>query len=634
MNRLLQGKRTISFAAGFAGLGTGVWMGVASQPSVLLAPTGIALLVLSFLVLIAKALIYRADCLRHASAAQWFIDQPHTQREGYLLLDRDLHIHALNERARQWIGEAKVEGMSLEDAGDAQAGWSALDRQLREASNGEKMSDQRLMMLAAQEFPLRRIVCGIPVALVARVVEGSRADGALLLNLKPVVRSSDQGAQPTPPELNSLLMESSLSTKVVIDDRGVVVDYHPAAQQLLGYTRTEMIGAKMSEYIVPERLRQAHDKAFEHFLVSGEGNVIGRRVEIEALHKDGYELPVELTVNALDTQHGIYFGAEIRDLRQWRSLERDMREAREESDLANQSKSRFLATMSHEIRTPLNALLGILNLIKADEKDAQQLSLLTTAENAGDRLMRLLTNLLDYSKIEAGEMSNDTSPFSPGSVITEVTALFQSNNGAAGIEVRAELNGLEDLWVLGDSQKVMQVLTNLLSNAMKFTDAGQIEITLQADAVNQPNPCYRIKVRDTGIGMSQTQLSKIFDAFVQLDDSDRRRYLGTGLGLSICQQLTHLMGGELTVESTPKLGSEFTLSLPMPVAVEPESTPVGRVMTTFASNGRRILVVEDSKPNQMVVQSMLERRGYDVDLANDGIAACAAMKKKGHGSAA
>jgi PAS domain S-box-containing protein len=634
MNRLLQGKRTISFAAGFAGLGAGVWMGVASQPSVLLAPTGIALLVLSLLVLIAKALIYRADCLRHASAAQWFIDQPHAQQEGYLLLDRDLHIHALNERARQWMGEAKVEGMSLEDAGDAQAGWSALDRQLREASNGEKLSGQRLMMLAAQEFPLRRIVCGIPVALVARVVEGSRADGALLLNLKPVVRSSDQGAQPTPPELNSLLMESSLSTKIVIDDRGVVVDYNPAAQQLLGYTRTEMIGAKMSEYIVPERLRQAHDKAFEHFLVSGEGNVIGRRVEIEALHKDGYELPVELTVNALDTQHGIYFGAEIRDLRKWRSLERDMREAREESDLANQSKSRFLATMSHEIRTPLNALLGILNLIKADEKDAQQLSLLTTAENAGERLMRLLTNLLDYSKIEAGEMSNDTSPFSPASVITEVTALFQSNNGAADIEVRAELNGLEDLWVLGDSQKVMQVLTNLLSNAMKFTDAGQIEITLQADAVSQPNPCYRIKVRDTGIGMSQTQLSKIFDAFVQLDDSDRRRYLGTGLGLSICQQLTHLMGGELTVESTPKLGSEFTLSLPMPVAVEPESTPVGRVMTTCASNGRRILVVEDSKPNQLVVQSMLERRGYDVDLANDGIAACAAMKKKGHGSAA
>ena len=367
MNRWLQGKQTIPLAIGFAGLGMGLWMGAASQPSVLLAPIGIALLVLSFWVLIATALAYRADYLRHASEAQWFIDQPHTQQEGYLLLDRDLHIHALNERARQWMGEAKVEGMSLEEAGNAQAGWSALDRQLREASNGEKLSGQRLTMLAAQEFPLRRIVCGIPVALVARVLPASRADGALLLNLKPVALGSDQGAQPTPLEFYGLLMESSLSAKIVIDDQGAVVDYNPAAQELLGFTRAEILGENMSEHIVPKRLRGAHNEAFAHFLASREGKVISRRVELEALHKSGHELPVELTINALDTEHGVYFGAEIRDLRQWRSLERDMREAREESDRANQSKSRFLATMSHEIRTPLNALLGILNLIKADE---------------------------------------------------------------------------------------------------------------------------------------------------------------------------------------------------------------------------------------------------------------------------
>ncbi|MBL6814528.1 MAG: response regulator [Pseudomonadales bacterium] len=638
MNRLLRGKQTIPFTIGFAGLGMGLlmelWMGAASPSAVLLAPIGIALLVLSLGVLIATALAYRADYLRHASEAQWFIDQPHAQQEGYLLLDRELRIHAMNERARQWMGETKAEGMSLEAAGDAQAGWSALERQLSEASNGEKLSGKRLTMLAAQEFPLRRIVCGIPVALVARVLPVSRADGAVLLNLKPVALGSEQGTQPSPLEFYGLLMESSLSAKIVIDDKGAVVDYNPAAQELLGFTRAEIVGEKMSEHIVPKRLRQAHNDAFAHFLASGEGNVISRRVELEALHKSGYELPVELTINALDTQHGIYFGAEIRDLRKWRSLERDMREAREESDQANQSKSRFLATMSHEIRTPLNALLGILNLVKAGEQDAQQRSLLSTAENAGERLMRLLTNLLDYSKIEAGEMSNDSSPFSPASVIDEVMALFQSNNAAADIELCAEMNGLEDLWVLGDSQKVMQVLTNLLSNAMKFTDSGQIKITLQADSAGQSNPCYRVKVRDTGIGMSQTQLNKIFDAFVQVDDSDRRKYLGTGLGLSICQQLTQLMGGELMVESTPKLGSEFTLSLPMQIVVEPESRRIGMDRQASQSSSRRILVVEDSKPNQLVVQSMLERRGYAVDVANDGIAACAAMKKKGQGSAA
>ena len=210
--------------------------------------------------------------------------------------------------------------------------------------------------------------------------------------------------------------------------------------------------------------------------------------------------------------------------------------------------------------------------------------------------------------------------------------LYQSRSADPDVKLRAELNGLDHLWVLGDSQKVVQVLTNLLRNAIKFTDHGEIEITLLADSASQSTPSYRIKVRDTGIGMSQTQLGSIFDAFVQVDNSDRRKYLGTGLGLSICRQLTHLMGGELTVQSTPKFGSEFTLSLPMQVVVEPQSDPGHTSTSGFDAQGRRILVAEDSKPNQLVFRSMLERRGYEVDVANDGIEACAAMNKKGQGS--
>ena len=635
MNRVLQGQLTFPLAIVFAGMGLGLWLGAALQSTTLTTLIGGALLVVGMSILIAAALAYRADNLRLTSEAQWFIDQPRAQQEGYVLLDRDLRIHAMNERARQWMGEPRSEGMSLDEACGGDAGWSALARHLREASSdGEKLSGPPPALPAAQEFSLQRVVCGIPVALVARVLQVSRADGALLLNLQPGVRGADQDVQPTPQEFYGLLMQSSLSAKIVIDEKGAVVDYNPSAQELLGFNREEIVGKNMFEHIAPARLRQAYNKAFAQLLANREDNVISPRVELEALHKSGYELPVELTLNALDTEHGIYFGAEIRDLRKWRSLERGLREAREESDRANQSKSRFLATMSHEIRTPLNALLGILNLVKADEQDAQQFSLLTTAESVGLRLMGLLTNLLDYSRIEAGEMSHEASPFSPASVIDEVTSLFQSNTATADIKLSAELNGLENLWVLGDAQKVVQVLTNLLSNAMKFTDAGQIDIILEADAASEPQANYRIKVRDTGIGISPTELSKIFDAFVQLDDSDRREYHGTGLGLSICQQLTHLMGGELTVESTPKLGSEFALALPMHIVADPESTARPASDVGCRSSSRQILLVEDSKPNQLVVQSMLERRGYEVDVANDGIAACAAMKKKGQGSAA
>ena len=172
-----------------------------------------------------------------------------------------------------------------------------------------------------------------------------------------------------------------------------------------------MIGCVMSDHIIPKRYQRAHNEGIERFLASGHGPVIARRVELAAIHKDGFELPIELTINALQTEHRMYFGAEIRDLRDWHALERDMRVAREEAEQANQSKSRFLATMSHEIRTPLNALLGILSLVASDEKDAHQLSLLATAESAGQRLMRLLTNVLDYSKIEAGEMAQELQVF-------------------------------------------------------------------------------------------------------------------------------------------------------------------------------------------------------------------------------
>ncbi|NCF45731.1 MAG: response regulator, partial [Proteobacteria bacterium] len=435
-------------------------------------------------------------------------------------------------------------------------------------------------------------------------------------------------------EFYGLLMESSLSAKIVVDAKGVVVDYNPAAQTLLGFTRDEIIGADMAEHIIPLRWRADHVQGFERFLQVGAGEVIARRVEFAALHKNGGEIPVELTINAINTDQGMYFGTEIRDLRDWRALEQEMRGAREQAEQANMSKSRFLATMSHEIRTPLNALLGILGMAKADEKDAHQLSLLVTAETAAQRLMRLLSNVLDYSKVEAGEMSNDLRAICPATLVQDVADLLGPNLHGGGVELACSFGAAKDLWVLGDAQKVTQIVTNLVSNAVKFTEQGRIDIALDCDEPNAANACYRIKVRDSGIGMTQMQLDKVFDAFVQVDDSDRRKYLGSGLGLSISKQLALLMHGQLTVTSAPKQGSEFVLTLPLSAMTKPVEVFSTETITADASGSRRVLVVEDSKPNQLVVKAMLERHGYVVDVVDDGIEACAAMKRKGQGSTA
>jgi PAS domain S-box-containing protein len=441
--------------------------------------------------------------------------------------------------------------------------------------------------------------------------------------------------QPAKPVgLEALLIEHSLSAKIVANESGLIVDYNPAAEILLGYSREEALEAPMAELILPERDRASHAAMVKRFLATGESGVVNRRMELSVLHKNGHEIPVELMVSALPTEYGVYFGGELRDLRTWHALEQELRKAKIEADLANQSKSRFLAAMSHEIRTPLNALLGILSLVQADQSDPHQAELLTTAENAGKRLMSLLTNVLDYSKIESGEMSGEQQPFAPADLIQEVTDLYAPNLAGDSVTIESDLGGSEDLWLLGDRQKIGQILTNLVSNAIKFTEQGHINISFEHDGERGAGSSFRICVEDSGIGMTASQLSRIFDAFVQVDDSDRRKYIGSGLGLSISKQLAELMNGTLTVTSAPEQGSRFVLELPMILANKPEPDIAPERLATLNPTNRRILVAEDSKPNQLVVTAMLERNGFEVDVANNGTEACAWVKKKGHGDSA
>ena len=586
---------------------------------------------LALLLAVAVALARRSQVLAKRSASMWFDEQEDDETCAYLMVDRDLTVRAASERFRKWFGSGMTVGSSLGDFWQGKFDWHGLQASLAEtyegALGGGETAPVRFFNHSQRVFwPIENIV--VPMTVASKLVDQNQ--GAILLRFEPVVSAIADTIQPTSAEFYGLLMETSLSAKIVVDDEGIVVDFNPAAQALLCFTRSKMIGCVMSDYIIPKRYQQAHNEGIERFLASGQGPVITRRVELAALHKEGFELPVELTINALQTENKMFFGAEMRDLRDWHALEHDMRVAREEAERANQSKSRFLATMSHEVRTPLNALLGILSLVAADEKDAHQLSLLATAEGAGQRLMRLLTNILDYSKIEAGEMAQDLRVFSPARTVQEVADLYAPNIRDTNVTLSCNVSAGQDLWVLGDPEKVAQIVTNLVSNAVKFTEQGNIELFLECDPAVSATPSYRIKVRDSGIGMTQVERDRIFDAFVQVDDSDRRKYLGSGLGLSISKQLAELMNGSLRVTSVPKQGSEFVLSLPLTVAAKPSSNR--ETVPREPVDSRRILVAEDSKPNQLVVQAMLERKGYEVDVANDGIEACAAVKRAGPGA--
>ena len=235
-------------------------------------------------------------------------------------------------------------------------------------------------------------------------------------------------------------MEGSLSARVVIDGNGLVVDINKAMEDLFGYSSAELLGKPMAEFIIPEHLRKAHFHGLIRYLETGEEKIVGQRVEVNGQHKSGEEIPVELAVSAINLTGDVYFGAEMRDLREEYSNKEKMRYAQTSAEFANMAKSRFLATMSHEIRTPLNALLGIVNLVRADLDDPHQVSLLTTAENSGMRLMSLLKNVLDYSKIEAGEMSIEQTTFSPIAIAKDLVALYKPTAQAQGIKLSAREN--------------------------------------------------------------------------------------------------------------------------------------------------------------------------------------------------
>lgn len=625
MIKLFGHREMIPLIVIFAVGGLGLWVGANQGGTEVIDAIAVILFALALLLAVVSAVAYRSKVLARRRANMWFDLQGDHDTCAYLVVDRDLTIRAASERFRRWFGHRIKDGSQLGDLWQGKFDWQVLQASLAETYEGVLAGSQRAAVGFSTHgqrvyWPIENIV--VPMMVSSKVVD--QAQGAIVLRFEPEVSAIGDTIQPTSSEFYGLLMESSLSAKVVIDDEGIVVDFNPAAQALLGFTRSEMIGCVMSDHIIPGRYQQAHNEGIARFLASGQGPVITRRVELPALHKDGFELPIELTINALQTEHGIFFAAEMRDLRDWHALEHDMRIAREEAEQANQSKSRFLATMSHEVRTPLNALLGILSLVAADEKDAHQLSLLATAESAGQRLMGLLTNILDYSKIEAGEMAQQRLVFSPAATVQDVMDLYALAVRDGKVVLSCDVSAAKNLWIVGDPEKVAQIVTNLVSNAVKFTERGSIELVLECDPADAATPSYRVKVRDSGIGMTEVERNRIFDAFVQVDDSDRRKYLGSGLGLSISKQLAELMNGSLRVTSVPNQGSEFILTLPLTVAAKPvhsrETAPPELI------NSRRILVAEDSKPNQLVVQTMLERQGYVVDVANDGIEACAAVK--------
>jgi PAS domain S-box-containing protein len=299
--------------------------------------------------------------------------------------------------------------------------------------------------------------------------------------------------------------------------------------------------------------------------------------------------------------------------------EAELHRRRQEAEAANQAKSEFLATMSHEIRTPMNAILGTAQILERGQLNADQQHLVGTIRTAGRSLLGILNDVLDLSKIEAGHFKLEQSPFVLSNVLSNLIDVLTPTAASKGLVLTlAPLpEGIDAL--IGDAQRLGQVLYNLTGNAVKFTATGQVTVSVALRSAHAGLVALRFAVRDTGIGIAVDQIERLFDAFIQADSATQRQYGGTGLGLAISRQLVTLMGGEISVTSQPGEGSEFSFVLRMEaVASITEEAPKAVIASGLRLAGLHLLLVDDSTVNQDVARRLLALEGATCEIADDG----------------
>lgn len=399
------------------------------------------------------------------------------------------------------------------------------------------------------------------------------------------------------------------------DLEGKLLSVNPALSKLSGYEKEELVGQLIAEFI-PEEDAPYFQAAYLD-LIRAQGKAEGLfRIQ----HRNGTRIFL-LYQNYLMEEPGTepYIISFAQDITERVQVERDLRIAKQATEENARAKEAFLAKVSHEIRTPMNGVLGIAGLLSKTRLDAQQQNYLRLIQESANNLLVLVNDVLDLEKIIAGKLNFEYIAFSLKERVEMCVQSFVFRAEEKELALQYVNHVQEEVALVGDPYRLSQVLNNLISNAIKFTEKGYVNVSTHLSEKRGSRTFIEFRVEDSGIGIEEQQLAEIFEPFVQAHSSVSRKYGGTGLGLSICRELIHLMGGKLQVKSMPGEGTCFSFVLPFEIgSVKPNQTDMTREINFGSLGKRRILVAEDVELNQYLARHIMESWGFEVDIAANG----------------
>ncbi|MBN1437465.1 MAG: response regulator [Sedimentisphaerales bacterium] len=409
----------------------------------------------------------------------------------------------------------------------------------------------------------------------------------------------------------STAVEQSPASIIITDTNGTIEYVNDRFTAITGYTSEEAIGEN------PRLLKSGHTSC-EEYQDLWQTITSGKEWRGEFLNKkkDGETYWESVYISPMTDEQGnvVHFLGVKEDITQRKLVERQLKEAKEAAENASRVKSEFLANMSHEIRTPMNGVIGMTELLLDTELDGEQRDFAKAVSGSAKALLTIIDDILDFSKVEAGQLEIENIPFDLRATIEEVAAVLAPKIDPAHVELIIHYDPETPRILIGDPNRIRQVLINLANNAIKFTEKGHVLISISSQEQDDGNLTVQFEVEDTGIGIPPDKLDHVFGKFTQADTSTSRKYGGTGLGLAICKQLVELMGGEVGVRSELDKGSCFWFNLGLPVHesnydIEIPSGSLSEV---------RILVVDDHELNRKIFQQQLERWNIENDTCNSG----------------